>query len=114
MLLVKGPIGFPDGEDEMEQLAHAMAEGDVAALALGLETAIEGADGGIVDDGGASGVPQIVAHQIIAFARHAHCAGRQRVAVLVDAGAVFLGKNAEIADELLGSGEAVDVDGFGR
>ena len=55
-----------------------------------------------------------MAHQVVAFARHAHGAGRQRLAELIDAGAVFLGKDAEVADELLGRGEAVDVDDLGR
>ena len=47
VVLVEGTIGFPDGEDQMEQLAHAVAEGDVAAFALGLETAVEGAEAGL-------------------------------------------------------------------
>ena len=68
MLLVEGAIGFPDGEDEMEELAHAMADGDVAAFAFGPEAAIEGADGRVVADGGPRGVPEVAAHQIVAFA----------------------------------------------
>ena len=59
VLRVEGAIGLPDGEDEVEQLAHAMADGDVAALALGLEAAIEGADGGVVADGGPGGIPEV-------------------------------------------------------
>ena len=54
-----------------------------------------------------------MAHQIVAFARHAQRAGRQGVALFVDAGAIFLGKDAEVADEFLGCGEAVDVDDLG-
>ena len=113
MLLVEGPIGFPDGEDEMEQLAHAVAEGDVAAFAFGLEPAIEGADGGVVHDGGSSGIPQVGANQIVAFAGHVQRAGGQGLAVLVDAGAVFFGKDAEIIDQVVGRGEAIDVDDLG-
>jgi hypothetical protein len=32
VLLVEGPVGLPDGEDEVEQFAHAMADGDVSSL----------------------------------------------------------------------------------
>ena len=38
MLFVEGAIGFPDGVDEMEELAHAVAKGDVAAFAFGSES----------------------------------------------------------------------------
>ncbi len=113
-LVVKGAIGLPDGIDQMEHLAHALAQGDVAAFALGLEAIIEGADRRVVADGGASGVPQIGAHQVVAFGRHAHRAGRHGVALLIDAGRVFVGKDAEITDEMVGGGEAVDVDGLGN
>src|SRR6516164_9664794 len=102
MLRVKGAIGLPDSEDEMEELTHAVTDRDVAAFASGLEAAIEGADGGVVANGGPSGVPQVATHQIVAFARHVLGTGGQRVALLVDAGAVFFGKDSEIVDELLG------------
>src|SRR5438552_18187559 len=93
---VKGAVAFPDGEDQVQQFPHAVTDGDVAACASGLQAAIESTDGGIVTDGGPSRVPEIVAYQIVAFARHAHRPRRQRVAVLVDAGAIFLGKDAEV------------------
>jgi hypothetical protein len=32
VVTVEGAIRFPDGEDEMEQLAHAVAHRDVTAL----------------------------------------------------------------------------------
>jgi hypothetical protein len=40
MLVVERTIGFPDGKDQVEQLAHAMTDGDVAAFALGPEAAM--------------------------------------------------------------------------
>jgi hypothetical protein len=106
MVFVNGTIGFPDGEDKMEELAHAIADGDIAAFALGPQATIEGADGRVVTNSGPSGTPQIGAQQIVAFARHAPRARRQWVAELVDAGAVFFGKNAELADQILGRAEA--------
>ena len=42
MLFVEGTIGLPDGEDQVEELAHAVAHGNVTSFALGPETAIEG------------------------------------------------------------------------
>ena len=36
MLFVKGAIGFPDGEDQVEQFAHAVAQGDIATQAAGM------------------------------------------------------------------------------
>ena len=65
MLFVEGAIGFPDGVDEMEKLAHAVAKGDVAAFAFGSETPVEGADGRVVLNGGARGVPEVKANQIV-------------------------------------------------
>jgi hypothetical protein len=47
VLVVEGTIALPDGEDQMEKLAHAVAHRDVAACAFGLETTIEGTDGGV-------------------------------------------------------------------
>jgi len=41
-----------------------------------------------------------------------HAAGGQRVAELIDAGGVFLGEDADIADDVRGRGEAVAVDGW--
>ena len=82
-------------------------------LPLALRRRYKRAIAGLWTDGAASGVPQIVTDQVVAFVRHAHGAGRQGLAVLVDAGAVFLGEDAEIADEIVGRGEAVDVDDFG-
>ena len=73
VLRVEGAIGLPDGEDEVEKLAHAVAHRDVAAFALGPEAAIEGADGGVVADGGPSGVPEVGAHQIVAFCATCAC-----------------------------------------
>ena len=58
-------------------------------------------------------IPQVAADQVVAFGRHVHRAGRQRIAVLIDARAVLLGKDAEIADEMIGRVEAVDVDDLG-
>src|SRR5512143_2886536 len=100
MLRVEGAIGRPDGEDEMEELAHAMTDGDVAAFAFGLEAVIEGADGRVVANGGPRGVPEVSAHEIVAFAGHVERSGRQGMALLVDAGAVLLGKDAEVVDQL--------------
>ncbi len=111
---VEGAIGLPDSEHEMEQLAHAMAQRHVAARPLGPEAAIQRSDRRVVDDGTACGVPQVMACQVVAFAGHAQRARRQWVAVLVHAGAVFLGKNAEVADQLLRRGEAVDVHDLGH
>jgi hypothetical protein len=68
VFLVKGAVGFPDRVDQMEEFAHAVAQGDVAAFAVGLETPIKSANGRIVDDGGTGGVPQMRAHQVVAFA----------------------------------------------
>ena len=102
VLGVEGTIGLPDGEDQVEQLAHAVADGDVAALAFGLEAAVEGADGRVMADGRPRGIPEVAAHQIVALARHVHRARGQGVALLVDPRAVLLGKDAEVADELIG------------
>ena len=44
-----------------------MAQGHVAACALGPQTAIQGAQGRVVDDADASRVPQIAADQIVAL-----------------------------------------------
>src|SRR5262245_50120243 len=71
VVLVEGTVGLPQGKDEVEQLAHAMADGDVAAFALGLEAGVESAEGRIVADAHARGIPQVVPDQIVAFARHA-------------------------------------------
>ena len=67
MLFVEGAIGFPDGIDEMEKLAHAVAKGDVAAFAFGSETAVEGTDGRVVLNGASSGVPEVKANQVVTF-----------------------------------------------
>ena len=40
-------------------------------------------------------------------------AGGQGLALLVDAGAVFLGKDAEVVDQVVGRGEAIDVHDLG-
>ena len=113
VLFVEGAIGFPDGEDEMEQLAHAVADGDVAAFAFGPETAIEGADGRVVLDGGAGGVPEVEADQVVALGDMLSVPGGKGLPLLVDAGAVFLGKDAEVADQMVGRREAIDVDDLG-
>jgi len=97
-LRVKGAVGFPDRLDQLEQLAPALAQGDVAAVAFGLEAPIASSNSRIVDEGGAGGVPEIRAHQVVAFARQVPGAGRQRVAERGDAGGVFLGKHAQVAD----------------
>jgi len=67
VLRIEGTVGLPDREDEVQEFTHAMADGDVAAFALGPEPAIQRADGGVAGDGGAGGVPEIVADQVIAF-----------------------------------------------
>src|SRR5512135_3806629 len=113
MLRVEGAIGLPYGEDEMEELAHAMADGDVAAFALGPEAVVQGADGGVVADSGSRGVPEVSAHEIVAFAAHVERTSGQGMALLVDAGAVFLGENAEVVDQLGGRRKAVDVHDLG-
>jgi hypothetical protein len=84
-----------------------MTDGDVAAFAFGLEAVIKGADGG------PRGVPEVSAHEIVAFAGHRERAGRQGMALLVDAGAVLLGKDAEVVDQLGGRRQAVDVHDLG-
>ena len=109
MLFVERTIGLPDGKDQVEKLAHAVSHGNVTSFALGPEAAIEGADRWVMAHGDAGGIPEVAAHQIVAFARHVHRAGGQGVALPVDPRAVFLGKDAEIADDLVGRGEAVDV-----
>jgi hypothetical protein len=68
VLRVEGAIGLPDGEDEVEKLAHAMADGNVATFAFGLEAAVEDVDGGVVADGGPGSIPEAGSHQIVAFA----------------------------------------------
>ena len=113
MLRVERSVRFPDGKDEVQEFAHAMADGDIAAFALGFEAGIQGAEGGVVADAGACGVPQIMANQIVSLGRHHQGARRQRIAFLVDAGTVLFGKDPEIADEVVGTGEAVDVDDLG-
>ena len=67
VLFVEGAIGFPDGVDEMEKLAHAVAKGDVAAFAFGSETPVEGTDGRVVLNGASSGVPKVKTDQIVTF-----------------------------------------------
>jgi hypothetical protein len=63
MLLVKRPVGFPNSVDEVQQFPHALAQRHVAALALGLQATIQRSHGRVMDDGRASGVPEVVADQ---------------------------------------------------
>ena len=46
----KGRLVFQTAIDQMQQFAHAVAQGDVAAFAFGPEATIEGPDGRVVDD----------------------------------------------------------------
>jgi len=113
VIFVEGAIGPPDGEDQVEKFAHAVSEGNVTPLAFGPEEAVEGAHGWGMTDGDARSIPKVATQQVAAFARHLHRAGGQRVAPAVYPRAVFLGKNAEVADELFWGGEPVDVDDLG-
>jgi len=67
MLVIEGAIGLPNGKGQVEQLAQAVTDGHVTAATLGLEAAIEGAEGGVVAEGGAGGVPQVVTNQVVAL-----------------------------------------------
>ena len=67
VLLIEGLVAGPDGEDELEEFAHAMADGNVAALAFGLEPLKQRGDGRVEADGGACRIPQIMTGQIVAF-----------------------------------------------
>jgi hypothetical protein len=113
VLRIEGPTGGPDGEDQVEQFAHAMPQGHVAAFAAGAQAAIQTADGGVVHARGFGSIPQIFPHQVVAFAGHVRGPAGFGPAVLLDAGRVGLGKDAEIADEMAGSAEAVAGDHFG-
>ena len=98
----------------MEQLAHAVANRDIATFASGPEPTVEGTDGGVVLDAAARSVPKVRANQIVAFAGHDQRAWGQGLAALVDAGAAFLGKDAEVVDQVVGRGEAIDVHDLGH
>jgi len=56
----------------MEQLAHAVADGDIAALAFSPETAIEGAEGRVVLDAAARGIPEVGADIVVGMALRAN------------------------------------------
>jgi hypothetical protein len=58
VLRVERAIGLPDREVEVEQLAHAVADGAVPALVLGFEPAVEGANGRVVAGGHTGDVPE--------------------------------------------------------
>jgi hypothetical protein len=82
--------------------------------AFGLEPSVEGPDRRVVEDGGTDGIPQVGAHEVIPLVRHSHGAGRRGVAVFVDSGGVFLGKDSEIVHQLPGRCEALDVHDLGH
>lgn len=58
-------------------------------------------------------IPQVFADQIVALTRHPLLPAGPQHAILIHARAVLLGENAEVADELVGRGEAVDVHDLG-
>src|SRR5438874_13836378 len=97
----------------VQEFAHTVADGNVATLALGLEAPIEGTDCRVVADSGSSRVPQVMTDQVVAFAAHMERAWTQRLAMLVDAGAILFGKDAEVTDELVRCVETVDVCDLG-
>ncbi len=72
MLGIEGLACFPDGVDQVQELAHAMAHGHVAAFTFGFEAAVQGAQREVRADAGQGRHPQISANQIIATWRHDH------------------------------------------
>src|ERR1700722_13316386 len=57
MLRIEGFASLPDGEDQVQQFAHAVSQSDVATHAPGTQPPIEGPDGGVMPDGRLGGVP---------------------------------------------------------
>ena len=113
-LLIERFASLPDGEGQVQQLAHGVADGDglLVGMLLG-DAGIESADGGIATNGAESGHPEIAPHQIVAAPRHDVAFDRPRPAVAVDAGADFDGHDAEIGDQLVRRLETVDVENEG-
>lgn len=92
VLRIEGPTGGPDREDQVQQFAHAVPQGHVAAFAAGAQAAIQTADGGVVQAGGFGSIPQIFPNQVVAFAGHVRGSAGLGPAVLVDAKELVSGK----------------------
>ena len=111
---VKTPIerflGLPDGEGQVQELAHGVADGDGFLVGMfGDDTCVEGAHGGVVAHGAEGGHPEVATHQVVATPGHDVAFGNARLAIAIDAGADLDGHDAEVGDELVGRLEAVDV-----
>src|SRR2546427_12953663 len=79
-----------------------MPQSDITSFAPGPEPSIQGAHSRIILNGGEGRIPQIHTDQVIAFVGHVLRSRRQRLSERIHAGSTLLGKNAEVADQVLG------------
>ena len=114
MLRVEGLAGLPHGQGEVEQLAHGVAEGEARLVGvLGAHTLVERPHRGIMLDGTQGGHVQVAADQVVTAWGHDHSFGSAGLAIAIDAAGGFDGKDAEMANQLAGLGEAVVADHLG-
>jgi hypothetical protein len=110
VLGVEGPATRPDGEGQVQQLAHGVADGDGFLVGmLGHHPGVQRPHGGVATDRRQGGHPQVAAHQVVAAPAHDKTAGGAGLAIALDAAGDLDGQRAEEGDQLAGAGEAVDV-----
>ncbi len=112
VVLVERPVRRPDGEHQVQQLSHAVAQGHIAPRAARTEPSIQGLDGRVVRDGTLGCTEQVAPHQVVSFARHVP-APPSWIAVAIDTGTVLFRKHAKITDQVLRGREAVDRNDLG-
>jgi hypothetical protein len=114
MLRLEGTAALPDGEGQVQQLAHGMADGDGFALrVLGRDAGIQGPHRRVAAQGAQGRHPQVASHQIVASPAHDPTPGRAGLAVTLDAAGDLDGQHAEIGDQLGRAGKAFDVEDEG-
>ncbi len=86
-----------DAKYLVQEFFHAMPQGHVTSPASLSQSHIQGSHSRIERDCRPSTHPQVLADQVVSLPRHALRARRERIAVSIDAGSPFFGKDAEVA-----------------